>query len=100
MRIIAWIKSRWYDHKAWKAFKRLTIATYGRAGFNTISYRGKPFIPDVITPSTTPQTTIVQSDPMTNSVNELVAAMNEADKQPPFNERAAKMDIINKKLGV
>lgn len=96
MRIIAWFKTRWYGHKAWKTFKRQTIAKFAPPGSYTIRYNGS----GVVTPSPTPQTTqVVGPDHMTNSVNELVAAMDEADKQPPFNERQAKMDIINRKLG-
>jgi len=83
MRVINWIKRKWYDHKAWQRYKRKVLSEFEQAGFVAIKYRGLPFQPDTLS----------------NSVAELVQSLDEADQQAPIDLQKAKMDIINRKLG-
>lgn len=117
MRIVNWAKSRWHDHIVWRAFKRQTINTFGKPGFNSVTYKGasierenteaiaraadslsKQFMGLQSTQPIYPE--LIKPDPMTSSINELLTTMDEASKEPPFDEHQAKLDIINKRLGV
>ncbi len=84
------------DQRTWRAFKRQTIATFGKPGFGAITYKGVDVMDD---PS--PQTMVFKNDyPIAQSIDELVNDMNQPAIRPLITEQQLKMNIINRRLGV